>query len=404
MISTKEAEKLILSLIPLSKSKRVDIEALDSFTLRQRCFSDRSYPPFDRVALDGIATHYQQYQKYWCIQEMQKAGEPPTKLLSHQNGIEIMTGAVLPEGCDTVLRYEDLIIKDGQASLKEGSTVRPFLNVHRTGTDCDQGDLLFDTGTRLTPVHWGALAAIGSHSVEVSCMPRIALVSTGDELVGVRAKPAAHQIRASNSYALLSALRSFGFRHITLAQTEDSSSKMQTLFDTLLNAHDLLIVSGGVSAGKFDLVPTVLREIGVTQVFHKIRQKPGKPFWFGMGAPDKPVFGLPGNPQASLICLYRYVLPALRKMQGLDKQRPLYAKLSTPCSKKFHPLSEMTRFVPVSAFCDEHAMICAHTIETQGSGDFISLSKSKGFVEIPENELFHEGHPYPLYLWTESSL
>jgi len=400
MISVKEAEEVILSHSLAADFTVVDIREIQGEVLRQTIVADRDYPPFNRVAMDGIAISYTRWKEgrlKYHIENCQRAGEPQKILENADSCIEVMTGATLPEGTNAVIRYEDVQITDGSAAIDGSLDLKKMQNVHQQGTDCSKGDVI-DNGCRILNAPYSAiLAAVGSSEVQVSLRPAISVVSTGDELVRVSDTPSDFQIRQSNSDALISSLRANGFNNINNYHLHDDEDEILSSLGGILDSSDVIIISGGVSKGKFDFIPGALVNLGVEEVFHKVKQRPGKPLWFGIAKENKVVFGLPGNPNSSLICLHRYVLPSLWKSIGINlaEQRP-YAVLEE--DYKFE--KELTCFLPVKITYHDDGITTAKPITLSGSGDFTSLAKSAGFIEIDENTSHFEiGKAFPLYLW-----
>ena len=400
MISVKEAEELILGHCSRSDSTIVDIQNIQGEVVRQPIVADRDYPPFNRVAMDGIAissSRWKEGKLKYHIENCQKAGEPQKTLEEAGNCIEVMTGAPLPEGTDMVIRYEDLNIIDGSANIDGSLDLKKMQNVHQQGTDCKRGDVIVRGDVVLDAPHSAIAAAVGCSRVRVSTRPVVSIVSTGDELVDVDQKPADYQIRQSNSYALISSLRANGFNDINNFHLHDDEDEILSSLGDILDSSDVIIISGGVSKGKFDFIPGALVRLGVKEVFHKVKQRPGKPLWFGLAEGNKTVFGLPGNPNSSLVCLHRYVLPSLWKSIGINlaKLRP-YAVLEE--DYKFE--KELTCFLPVKITYSNDGTTAAKPITLSGSGDFTSLAKSSGFIELEEEkDYFEKGKAFPLYLW-----
>jgi molybdopterin molybdotransferase len=403
MRSVQEAEQLISEQIkPIAET----ITAWKDFpiaVLRENLYADRPLPPFDRVAMDGIALVWQSWQRgqtQFKIAGQQKAGQAQETLQDPQECFEVMTGAVLPQGCDTVVAVEDLIITASGAQIKTGFELEKGQNIHFKGSDATQGQVLLEAGKLLYSPQWAVAASVGKTQLKLSQSPRIALVSTGDELVSPEETPLPHQIRSSNRFFFASALAQTGIgqagiENIQSFHLPDQKSELEQRLATILSEHQVLILSGGVSMGQYDFVPEVLKELHVHEVFHKVRQRPGKPLWFGVGPQAQLVFGLPGNPVSSAICLYRYVLPALRQMQG-QKWQQKFAILdeSVTFSKN------MTYFLAIKAYYTPEGQIMAHPQPGNGSGDFASLAHSDGFLELPaECDLFKAGNAYPLWLW-----
>ncbi len=382
-------------------------EAAGRILLEPIC-ADREQPPFDRVAMDGIAIQYASFERglrRFQIQEMQKAGEPQKILIGENSCIEVMTGSVLPMGCNCIIPVESLEIENGFAKVIEEVKVDehskekkhpkisppgPFKNVHRRGSDCKQGEVIVPTGVTLISPHIGAAASFGYKTLKVLPMPRIALIATGDELVDADVILAAYQIRRSNSFALEAALRKNGFGKISTFPVRDEKYALMEGLKKVLSENEIVIVTGGVSMGKTDYVPEILAILGIEPRFHRIRHRPGKPFWFGVGKTSLgkplPVFALPGNPASVLVCLYRYVLPALLKFYSGKKNMP--RKIAV--EKDIPALPNQTNFIPVIVHGfrenkseEVESKFTAETILHQGSGDFSGWAKSEGFIEIP---------------------
>ena len=349
--------------------------------LRENVYGERDAPPFDRVAMDGIALRAADTQKLreFRIQARQAAGDAPLTLAAGSQCIEIMTGAMLPEGCDAVVPVERLQMQAGVARLEVGLAVTPGMNIHVRGSDSTQGALLLAAGTRLAAPEIAVAAGAGMARVRVSSQPNIVVISTGNELVEPGEPVLPHQVRRSNAYAVLAALRQRGFRRVADDHVRDDADELRARLRFHLDTHDLLILSGGVSMGALDLVPGALRDLGVREIFHKVEQRPGRPLWFGVGPAGQAVFGLPGNPVSTLVCLARYVTPALYAAMGEAPIAPQRLALAEPVEVR-HTL---TSFLPVQIVGDDWGRDWAEPRPTNGSGDFTSLTGTDGFVELP---------------------
>lgn len=395
MISVSEADILLRDHTRQRTAVEIPIAEAGGRVLREDVGADRDQPPFDRVAMDGIAVSSAALQAgahEFPIVGLQRAGEPMRELAQRDGALEVMTGAVLPAGADTVIRYEDLMISGGRARLAEGLAATPRQNVHARGADRKQGDVVLRSGVRLHPPQIAVLAAMGKARVCVAPAWKVAVITTGDELVGVADPVLPHQIRRSNAQAIGAALAARGDAPRLMHAPDEEASLTTTVRDALTGA-DALILSGGVSMGKFDLVPMVLANLGVGAIFHKVAQKPGKPLWFGVTGDGRPVFGLPGNPVAALVCLRRYVLPFMDACDGAGPHAESLWMPELPKSKQ-----GLTRFVPVRRRGFE-----AITIRDNGSGDFAALGESDGFVEIAPNETTAfpgGGFVVPFYSWS----
>ncbi len=368
-------------------------------TLRENIYGERDQPPFDRVAMDGIAVDshaLQRGRRRFDIQCTQAAGAPAEKLESPQHAIEVMTGAIMPVGCDCVIPVEQIRIDAGAALVNDGVNASAWHNVHRRGSDSRQGALLLESGTLLRAPEVAVAASAGMARVRVSSQPAVMVVSTGDELVEPGDPIAEYQVRRSNAYAVAAALRRRGFARVGDDHVPDDEAIMLERLALHLNTHDLLVLSGGVSMGKFDLVPRALMHLGVEEVFHKIAQRPGKPLWFGIGPQGQAVFGLPGNPVSTLVCLSRYVIPAIAAAMGTRRQEPERLALLSPVSVQ----APLAYFLPVAIVHDDWGRSWADPRPTNGSGDFLSLAGTDGFVELPPGpNTYPKGFVSSVYRW-----
>ncbi|HKS54333.1 MAG TPA: molybdopterin molybdotransferase MoeA, partial [Steroidobacteraceae bacterium] len=306
-----------------------------------------------------------------------------------------MTGASLPRGCDCVVPVEKISVADGVAQLQSDAEPEQDANIHGSGTDVRRGDELLQPGTCLGPAEIAVLAANGHTRVQATRRPRIVVISTGDELVEPGEPIAEWQIYRSNVYAVMAALQRRGFGLPTLDHVPDDPAVLRTRLGAHLQTHDVLILSGGVSMGKFDYVPQVLAELGVRVIFHKVSQRPGKPLWFGVGPAGQTVYALPGNPVSTLVCLGRYVFAGLEASLGRPPRQREQAELAEP----FEVKPQLTLFIPVRVAA-EQALRRAVLKPTRGSGDFTSLTGTDGFVELPPGPAkIAAGTSVALYSW-----
>jgi molybdopterin molybdotransferase len=359
---------------------------------------DRDQPAFDRVVMDGIALDSSAVaagRRRFRIQGVQGAGAQPLKLSDAASCVEVMTGAMLPEATDAVVPVEDLTIADGEAELAAGAAPAAFAHVHRRGSDGRAGDIVLRAGTVLEGPELAVVAAAGHAQVRVARQPSVMVVSTGDELVelGQALKP--WQIRRSNAYGVAGVLHRRGYAAVADDHLADDPELMRRRLAQHLETHDVLVLSGGVSAGRFDHVPGVLASLGVNVVFHRVAQRPGKPLWFGTTPGGRAVFGLPGRPVSTLVCLVRYVLPALLQLQGADPAAPPVL----PVDVRLDASRTMTLFLPVDLERGSQGLSRAVARPNHGSEDFVALAGTAGFVELPPGEAWELGQPAPFYHW-----
>ncbi|WP_233897551.1 molybdopterin molybdotransferase MoeA [Tenacibaculum piscium] len=408
MISVQEAKEIILQNTLDFGTEEIPFMESVGRILKEGILADRDFPPFNRVAMDGIAInyiHFKNGERTFKIEGIQPAGSAQLTLKNSANCIEVMTGAVLPNNCDTVIRYEDVIIKNGIATITI-DTINANQNVHPKGKDNVQNDVLIHKNSLIYPAEIGVIATVGKSTVKVAKQPKVMIISTGDELVDVHENPLEYQIRKSNVYTLVSLLKEL---HIPseIVHITDSKSILKEKISNYLQEYDVLLCSGAVSKGKFDFLPEVFAELGVNKLFHKVAQRPGKPFWFGRIASlgiseqdvypklkknDAIVFAFPGNPIATFVNCLVYFYDWYYKSIG-NKEDKQFAVLSENII--FKP--NLTYFLQVKLE-NVNGQILATPIKANGSADLASLVNADGFIEIPktENTEFKKGDLFPL--------
>ncbi len=383
LISVSQAEALIAEHMPSFGSERVRLSDAAGRILRQAVHAEHDHPPFDRVMMDGIAVHWSATLARRLREAgAQMAGMRMQSLPAHDACLEVTTGAMLPAGTDCVIPVEQLHRDGDSYVLADGCQPAAGQFIHRRGSDCTQGSLLLSPGMHLGPAEMALLAANGVAMVEVAAMPSVAIVSTGDELVEVDAPLGEGQIRRSNDTAVRAALRLDGFDRVVVEHIVDDEAATRARIAELLQQHDVLLLSGGVSMGQRDYVPAALAAEGVRKVFHRIAQKPGKPMWFGIGPRGQAVFALPGNPVSALVCATRYARPALRVALGASPAVPEYVCLDE--AMDINPT--LASFVPARVQTDTQGRLMAYPVPSRTSGDFSSLPRTQGFVQLPPGQ------------------
>ncbi len=282
MISFKDAyEKVLQYPLDLGEEK-VLLQKTIGRVLAEDILADRYFPPFDRSTKDGIAINYAAIEKgrnSFKIEGVLPAGMPQEALQFLENCLEIMTGAVCPKNADTIVMYEQVTIENGIATLLKAP--KKGQNIHRKGSDEKEGAVLLKKGGRIDTAEIGVLASVGKAEVLVKKVPKITVISTGNELAAISETPLPHQIRKSNTMSLEAALSKEGIFPQQL-HLLDEKNKIEEALEEAIQENDVLILSGGVSKGKFDFIPDAMETLGVKKIFHRVAQSPGKPFWFGV--------------------------------------------------------------------------------------------------------------------------
>jgi molybdopterin molybdotransferase len=401
MLTPVEAEKLICAHLTSFHREDCPLAAAHGRVLRAGVRADRDLPPYDRVTMDGFALRASALAagvRIFGVERTQAAGMRAFTLgAAAEACIEVMTGAVLPLGADCVVPYEE--------TRREGATMTVVGEVggvvaghavHRRGSDHAPGAEMVPAGTRLSGREIAVAAACGYGVLTVSQLPKIAVVATGDELVEVESPVAAHQVRRSNDHALRAALALAGYPLVDRFHLRDVRHEIEHLMWHIVAEYDVVVITGGVSKGKFDFLPTELDRQGVKKILQGVAQRPGKPLWVGLSARGTPVFALPGNPVSAYTCLHRYVLPALAHMSGLTPIAPRLVALATPFV--FKP--RLACLLPVTLSSGPGGELRATPEPSNTSGDFAGLVGTDGFVELSaEQTEFPAGTLAPFRPW-----
>ncbi|KXV33594.1 molybdopterin biosynthesis protein MoeA [Gluconobacter thailandicus] len=381
LLSVTQAMDLVLGYAGHFGTEQVSLAEASGRILQQTICAERAQPPYDRVMMDGIAYRYGTGPVLGC-QGIQRAGVPGQALPEGNACLEVMTGAVLPPGADTVVPVERLVRDGKHIRFEDGYAPENGQFIHRKGADCVAGHELLAPGLRLNGPALAVLAGNGHATVEVSSIPSIGIIATGDELVEVGASVRDWEIRRSNEYALTGALASRGFTRLERSVVPDDLAETMLALEKQLARHDVLVLSGGVSMGQFDHVPKALMKLGVERVFHKVAQRPGKPLWFGVGPEGQRVFGLPGNPVSATCCATRYVVPMLLAAQGVERPETYSVELTVDAAR----VATLTRYLPVRVTHDGSGRALATPYPMPTSGDFSFLAATDGFVELAPGE------------------
>lgn len=397
MISVSEATAIIKKHIRDFGIVEVPFQKAIGRILREDLVADRPFPPYDRVTMDGIAfthSHYAKGKRTFKIEGIGAAGAPQLNVENNENCVEIMTGAMMPINADTVVRYEDVTIKDGYATINVDD-VQEGKNIHRKGEDRSIGGVLIKAGKDIGPAEIGIATTIGRSTLKVSRLPKVIIISSGDELVKVDETPLPYQIRRSNAYQTQSLLKSYGIKSDTKHLPDDQETIEKEL-KNIFEEYEVVILSGGVSKGKFDYIPDALAKIGVNKHFHWVKERPGKPFWFGTHPKGVTVFALPGNPVSTFMCSRRYLLPWIQESLQIPTTPQAHAILA----EDFEFRKGLTYFLNVKLEWQTNGTLLAFPKKGHGSGDHANLSDADAFMELPaEKDEFKQGEAYPVWMY-----
>ena len=410
MLTVAEALDEILRIVePLAPETSALGESL-GLTLAEQVLSDVDSPPFDKALMDGYAVRSEDIRgaagELTVIEEV-TAGRVPTRALGAGQATRIMTGAPIPEGCDAVVKVEDTEAA-GESVRILAESARPEQNIIRRGTSMQSGEVVLEAGRQLRAQELSALAEMGCHQVLVRRRPTMAVLATGDELVPVSELPGPGQIRNSNETMLAAQIEQAGGQAVPIGIARDEREHLRERIAAGLQ-HDVLLLSGGVSAGKLDLVPSELASAGVEQVFHKVRVKPGKPVWFGIlveeeaseGSPSSRnsclVFGLPGNPVSSMVCFELFVRTAIRRLCGQQEAKPqsISARLAHPHTHR----DDRETYFPAAFDCSTDGPLVT-LMKWHGSSDLQSTRDANAMAVFPaEPREYQAGDPVDVILW-----
>ncbi|MDP4027564.1 MAG: molybdopterin molybdotransferase MoeA [Gallionella sp.] len=403
-LSVAAAQRVVLESVATFGAEQVKLEQSLGRVLAEEVRANRDQPPYDISAMDGYALRSTDLAKIPATLEIIediKAGDMPTKTLTPGQCARIMTGAPIPQGADAVIRVEDTEAVSAEAlspnslpqagerdsaSLRENlfdrvqinQAVKPGNDIRRLGENMRNGEVVLAPGTAITPGVIGVLATVKRAQVQVYRRPRVAILSTGNELEGLDEPVDPNKIPNSNSYALMGQVQALGIEPVLLGIARDDPEELARYLKRGLE-YDVLLVSGGTSVGVHDYVRPTIEALGAQMLFWRVAMKPGHPVAFGK-ADEKIIFGLPGNPVSSMVCFEEFVVPALRRMMGHARthRRTIQARMTH--NVKHQP--GRTEFIRV-LLAQEPGGYTATSTGAQGSGMLLSMARADGLAVVP---------------------
>lgn len=385
MLQVEEARRVILENTSMLESETVDISLCLNRVLTEDVYACENIPPFNNSAMDGyavissaISSASREKPAVLRVSGKLQAGYAAGEAVGEGTALKIMTGAPIPEGADTVIPLE--LTEEVGSAVRIFNKATKWENIRFAGEDVKKGQLAIPRGRKLRPAEVGMLAALNKSCVRVSMIPRLAILVTGDEIANPGEELLPGKVRNINSYSLYAQALRHGCRPVNLGVARDTETEIREGIERGLNS-DILIISGGVSVGDYDFVKNVLRDMGMEEKFWRVRIKPGKPVLFGVLGKTL-VFGLPGNPAASMTAFEQFVLPAVYKLQGIGKKpwREICAILEGSINKKpgmMHFVRGCTHFTK--------SRLYVRPTDSQSSGAFSSMVIADCFIIVPEN-------------------
>ena len=392
MITVVEARNAVINSVKQGKKEFLSLQKSSGYILSDDITSPIDSPPFDNSAMDGFAFRYDDFlnQREIKVIGESAAGKSFSKKIKDGEAVRIFTGAEIPAGADTVEMQEKTSVSNDKLIIQDDKIFQGA-NIRYKGSQIKKQALALEKNSRLNPGSIGFLASIGISKVKVISKPKVAIIVTGNELQKPGAKLKIGNIYESNSVALQTALHSAGINFIKKFIVEDNKKSIRATFKNAMKHYDFILFTGGISVGDYDFVGKVMEEEKVKTIFYKVKQKPGKPLFFGTKNKNY-IFGLPGNPASVLTCFYEYVIPAIQKFQGYEN--PLLKSISVSLTKTINKKTGLTHFM--KAVTDYKT---ATPLEGQESFIMKSFSESNCFIVVPEEvERINEGDSVEIHL------
>jgi len=391
MISVTEAKKIISENVSSLAPVNLPLQDSTGLILAEDIYAATDIPAFPQSSMDGYAFSFEGWKQFKQLKIAGEvaAGSKETLTLAPEDAVRIFTGAAVPPGADTVIMQEKIKVENGKLkiedeSLQVGASVRP------KGSEIKAGSLALEKGKVLSPAAIGFLAGIGITEVKAHPNPSVTIIITGNELQQPGSPLQYGQVYESNSFALKAVLKQLQIDNTQILYAKDNPGELTNTLQKTLQQSEVILLTGGISVGDYDFVLQAATECGVQKLFHKVKQRPGKPLYFGK-KDSKLVFGLPGNPSSVLTCFYQYVIPALEK---LSKRKISLQTINAPLAKAFQKNTGLTHFLK-GYYDGKNAMI----LDAQESFRLSSFAKANCFIEIDdETTSLNEGDFVDVYL------
>lgn len=395
-----EAQQIIQQHLPPLKTETVALPEALNRVLAEEVLAPEDSPRFDNSAMDGFALRWEDVAAASPRQAVllqiigeSSAGKPFSGSLSSGQAVRISTGAVVPEGADTVVPLEDCREIGGRVEI--GNPPKRFQHVRFIGEEFKKGDLLMPAGTILKPPHLAVLSSVGVQRIRVFGLPRVVIFATGNELIPFHQQPRPGQIRDSNSLMLASSVREAGGRVVHRKIIKDDRETTVGMLKEAASAADVVLFSGGVSVGPHDHVKQAAETVGFRSLFWKVNQKPGKPLFFARKG-DVLLFGLPGNPVSAYMCFLYYVFPVLKKLRGENFHwEKIKARSRSPVTNR----TNRDQLMRVRLHSSGEKLPQFNVLEKQGSHMLTSLTGADGFIILPAKKEIGEGEELEIFLF-----
>ena len=390
-VAVSKAKELLKGLAFSPKTQLVSLANSVGKFLASPVLAPMNVPSFDNSGMDGYAFAWEDLGESRKLAQVVQAGSNPDFTLEKGTAVRIFTGAPVPDGADTVVQQEWVTVV-GDTVFFELEKLVKGMHVRKAGSQCQEGEIILNSGTQVTPGTIGLLASLGIEQVEVFRSPNVSIILTGDEIIEIGQALQPGQIYNANGPALIAYLSQMGITEVKVLKVKDEKSEVTRVIGEALEVSDVVLLTGGISVGDYDFVKGSLAENGVLQLFYKVKQKPGKPIFAGVKG-EKMVFALPGNPASVLTCFIQYVKPFLLRLLGNPDAwtAPAYFPIASDFTKK----APLTFFL--KAKLENNQVII---LPAQESFNLLSFGIADGVVEIPQElEHIESGSLVAFYPW-----